>query len=214
MTEGDMAQANKLRFSCEYADNELGVIYYNYRYLNPHDGRWINRDPVEEKDGWNLYSFVKNATTLHSDSLGLESMIKRFISETEKIKNEIVGNIEKHLNDTIEWTTCTYEDSRKQGNNIVTSSFKAGATGMSNFIGVVDIVEAIEGSQVEFVNFSPVTIPMDDGERMIHGGLGALSVALTVVSLGCGGASSTSGNALKNTAKVKLQHITTKKLGN
>ena len=55
---------------------------------------------------------------------------------------------------------------------------------------------------------------MDDGERMIHGGLGALSVALTVVSLGCGGASSTSGNALKNTAKVKLQHITTKKLGN
>lgn len=85
---------------------------------------------------------------------------------------------------------------------------------MSNFIGVVDIVEAIEGSQVEFVNFSPVTIPMDDGERMIHGGLGALSVALTVVSLGCGGASSTSGNALKNTAKVKLQHITTKKLGN
>ena len=89
MTEGDMAQANKLRFSCEYADNELGLIYYNYRYLNPHDGRWINRDPVEEKDGWNLYSFVKNATTLHSDSLGLESMIKRFISETEKIKNEI-----------------------------------------------------------------------------------------------------------------------------
>lgn len=49
MTEGDMAQANKLRFSCEYADNELGLIYYNYRYLNPHDGRWINRDPVEKK---------------------------------------------------------------------------------------------------------------------------------------------------------------------
>ncbi|MBD9269577.1 MAG: hypothetical protein EGQ81_00590, partial [Akkermansia sp.] len=51
MTEGDMAQANKLRFSCEYADDELGLVYYNYRHLNPLDGRWISRDPIAENGG-------------------------------------------------------------------------------------------------------------------------------------------------------------------
>ena len=38
-SEGNMAQENKFRFSCEYMDDELGLIYYNYRHLNPHDGR-------------------------------------------------------------------------------------------------------------------------------------------------------------------------------
>ena len=44
-SEGNMAQENKFRFSCEYMDDELGLIYYNYRHLNPRDGRWISRDP-------------------------------------------------------------------------------------------------------------------------------------------------------------------------
>ncbi|WP_425459189.1 RHS repeat-associated core domain-containing protein [Akkermansia muciniphila] len=38
-SEGNMAEENKFRFSCEYMDDELGLIYYNYRHLNPHDGR-------------------------------------------------------------------------------------------------------------------------------------------------------------------------------
>ena len=38
-SEGNMAQENKFRFSCEYMDDELGLIYYNYRHLNPNDGR-------------------------------------------------------------------------------------------------------------------------------------------------------------------------------
>ena len=44
-SEGNMAQENKFRFSSEYMDDELGLIYYNYRHLNPRDGRWISRDP-------------------------------------------------------------------------------------------------------------------------------------------------------------------------
>ena len=38
-SEGNMAQENKFRFSSEYMDDELGLIYYNYRHLNPRDGR-------------------------------------------------------------------------------------------------------------------------------------------------------------------------------
>ena len=69
--EGNAAEINPFRFSSEYADDELGLVYYNYRYYNPQDGRWISRDPVDEQSGWNLYIFVKNNTCLYSDTLGL-----------------------------------------------------------------------------------------------------------------------------------------------
>ncbi|PNC18759.1 hypothetical protein CXU18_12380 [Akkermansia muciniphila] len=68
--EGDMARENKFRFSCEFSDDELGLVYYNYRHLNPADGRWINRDPIQEQSEWNLYGFVKNVPSYFIDLLG------------------------------------------------------------------------------------------------------------------------------------------------
>ena len=69
-SEGNMAQENKFRFSCEYMDDELGLIYYNYRHLNPLDGRWISRDPIMEQGGWNLFAFVGNNGVNRWDYLG------------------------------------------------------------------------------------------------------------------------------------------------
>ncbi|MFQ7017704.1 MAG: RHS repeat domain-containing protein, partial [Akkermansia sp.] len=71
-SEGNMAEENKFRFSCEYMDDELGLIYYNYRHLNPFDGRWINRDPFLERGGVNLYGLVKNRPTNLYDELGFK----------------------------------------------------------------------------------------------------------------------------------------------
>ena len=70
-SEGNMAQENKFRFSSEYMDDELGLIYYNYRHLNPRDGRWISRDPIAEQGGWNLYSYIYNSPTISNDIIGL-----------------------------------------------------------------------------------------------------------------------------------------------
>ena len=70
-SEGNMAQENKFRFSCEYMDDELGLIYYNYRHLNPRDGRWISRDPIAEQGGWNLFAFVNNNGIINFDLVGL-----------------------------------------------------------------------------------------------------------------------------------------------
>jgi hypothetical protein len=41
------------------------------RWYSPSTGRWFSRDPIEEKGGLNLYSFVRNAPLSHWDSLGL-----------------------------------------------------------------------------------------------------------------------------------------------
>ena len=49
-----------VQWSGEMHDRELALVYYNYRYYNPADGRWINRDPIAEEGGWNLYAFVGN----------------------------------------------------------------------------------------------------------------------------------------------------------
>ena len=69
-SEGNMAEENKFRFSSEYMDDELGLIYYNYRHLNPHDGRWISRDPIMEQGGWNLYAFAGNNSMVFNDRKG------------------------------------------------------------------------------------------------------------------------------------------------
>ena len=46
---------NPFRFSSEYHDDTLGLVYYNYRHYNPTDGRWVSRDPLEESGGINCY---------------------------------------------------------------------------------------------------------------------------------------------------------------
>ena len=51
---------NPFRFSSEYADDETGLVYYNYRYYSPQLGRWTKRDPIEEEGGVNLYLFTLN----------------------------------------------------------------------------------------------------------------------------------------------------------
>lgn len=69
--EGNVAAQNPFRFSSEYANDEMGLIYYNYRYLNPMDGRWIGRDPLQEEENENLYVFVFNNPLISFDRLGL-----------------------------------------------------------------------------------------------------------------------------------------------
>ena len=57
---GAMAKANPIRFSSKYTDDESDFNYYGYRYYKPSAGGWLNRDPIEEAGGFNLYGFVGN----------------------------------------------------------------------------------------------------------------------------------------------------------
>ena len=70
--QGALIRVNPFRHSCEYADDETGLIYYNYRYYSTQDGHWINRDPIDEQGGLNLYGYVGNRVSWLWDMLGLE----------------------------------------------------------------------------------------------------------------------------------------------
>ena len=61
---------NPFRFSSEFHDDELGLVYYNYRYYNPQLGRWTKRDPIGEIGSANLYASDNNNINTY-DLLGL-----------------------------------------------------------------------------------------------------------------------------------------------
>jgi RHS repeat-associated protein len=61
-SSGALASANTMRFSSKPAifssSGAWGFYYYGYRFYDPLNQRWLNRDPLEEGGGLNLYGFV------------------------------------------------------------------------------------------------------------------------------------------------------------
>jgi RHS repeat-associated protein len=58
------------RFAAYRWDSESGLYQVRYRYYHPLLGTWINRDPIEEKGGINLYEFNQNNPVFYIDSDG------------------------------------------------------------------------------------------------------------------------------------------------
>lgn len=50
------------------------VAEYGYRYYGPEVGRWINRDPIDEEGGENLYSTSDNDSVNCIDPIGLNPL--------------------------------------------------------------------------------------------------------------------------------------------
>ncbi len=75
---GPMADAFPHRFSTKYFDSETGLYYYGYRFYSPELGRWMNRDPIKEDGGLNLYAFVGNDPLSWTDALG-EAQVGKWI---------------------------------------------------------------------------------------------------------------------------------------
>jgi RHS repeat-associated protein len=68
---GSLADANLYRFSSKEFHKNSGLVYYLYRYYEPSFQRWVNRDPLEERGGFNLYGYVLNSPLIFIDTLGL-----------------------------------------------------------------------------------------------------------------------------------------------
>jgi RHS repeat-associated protein len=69
---GPLATLNPFLAATKFYDWETGLYYYGYRYYNPNTGRWLNRDPLEEDGGVNVYGFVANDAINSFDYLGLK----------------------------------------------------------------------------------------------------------------------------------------------
>lgn len=58
------------RFSTKYYDAETGLYNYGHRYYDPTCGRFVGRDPIDEKGGLHLYAFCRNNPVNVWDVLG------------------------------------------------------------------------------------------------------------------------------------------------
>lgn len=86
---GSLADSFSYRFSTKYLDLETNFYYYGYRFYSPTLGRWLNRDPLEEHGGKNLYYFCRNNAIDNLDFLGLSSpAINNFFDTKEHRENE------------------------------------------------------------------------------------------------------------------------------
>ena len=70
-SSGPLADVFSFGFSTKYHDRETGMVGYQQRVYLPDLGRWLNRDPIEEEGGVNLYGFCENRPHADLDSLGL-----------------------------------------------------------------------------------------------------------------------------------------------
>jgi RHS repeat-associated protein len=74
--DGALSTNNLYRFSTKYLDTESDLYYYGYRYYWPDTGRWLNRDPIGEDGGLNLYGAVGNQPIGNVDLLGLRHVLR------------------------------------------------------------------------------------------------------------------------------------------
>lgn len=67
---GSLADVNVYRFSSKEIHANSGMYYYGFRFYDPNLQRWLNRDPIEERGGVNLYSFAMNRPVIFYDAYG------------------------------------------------------------------------------------------------------------------------------------------------
>lgn len=71
VSAGSAAAATPFRFATKYTDTETGLVNFGYRYYSPSLGRFLNRDPISESGGLNLYAYVLNNPANRWDYLGM-----------------------------------------------------------------------------------------------------------------------------------------------
>ena len=94
-----VVEVNPFRFSSEYSDDALGLVYYNYRHYEPLFGRWINRDMMEDefgiesKDG--LFVSFSNDPVGVIDVIGLAPVSYEFTQWESRNITKPVGGYDK-----------------------------------------------------------------------------------------------------------------------
>ncbi len=87
-------------FTGHFQNEEAGLILAPFRAYSPQLARWLNRDPVGEEGGLNLYAYLDMDPINGRDALGLEGVIgwvKSFVKK--QFQKTKVGKVEKQLED-------------------------------------------------------------------------------------------------------------------
>jgi RHS repeat-associated protein len=106
---GSMADAFRFRFSTKYFDAETDLYYYGYRFYSPELRRWLNRDPIEEEGGLNLYRFCHNNALNAVDLFGLNPEFGVMAAFAYKFGSDVMKpEVSINLVGSTKWSTCDH----------------------------------------------------------------------------------------------------------
>ena len=154
---GTLADFFRHRFSTKYFDTETGFYYYGYRFYHPRLMRWLNRDPIEERGGLNLYGFCGNNTLNTIDPLGQDRYMTTFSIDPRKDQ--------WHIGVAVDTWACQNGEWRKTG--IVTFDYCVDDSKWWNRAGT--FVAVAKGTIVENQGLTlvdPFTIPSSPQQDM------------------------------------------------
>lgn len=115
-------------FSTKRTDAATGLVYYGYRFYNPQAERWLNRDPLGEVGGVNLYAFVQNDPVNWVDPEGLISAGQLGIGNPGSYGGQ---NTNESMYDECEENPCA-------GENIINGLIYDGCGNLIGEIGLQD----------------------------------------------------------------------------
>ena len=128
---GPLADFFRHRFSTKYFDVETGLYYYGYRFYHPALMRWLNRDPLEEKGGLNLYAFCANNAQNRYDADGCAYFALRPLSSLPWLGLFSHNIIDDILNTEIAHEHLFFEDGKNPTN--IGLHIQAGSDGSQLF---------------------------------------------------------------------------------
>ncbi|MBQ4634981.1 MAG: RHS repeat-associated core domain-containing protein [Akkermansia sp.] len=95
-----------IQWSSEFHDEELGLVYYNWRYFNTIASKWNARDPYKKNVGLSLYFYCKNQPIYKIDSLGFD-----YIDSVDYVGIKAVT-----------WSTSISKEEKQQTTNIISGA--------------------------------------------------------------------------------------------
>ncbi|MBQ8112245.1 MAG: RHS repeat-associated core domain-containing protein, partial [Kiritimatiellae bacterium] len=87
-------------FSTKYHDREVGLIAYQLRSYSPRLGRWLNRDPIEEEGGVNIFVFCRNNPLITYDKNGEAYFAYRPL-DSFLFRHFVIGNRQDDIDNTV-----------------------------------------------------------------------------------------------------------------
>ncbi len=93
---GPLADANRYRFSSKEWHANSDLYYHGFRFYEPNLQRWLNRDPIGERGGINLYAYVGNTPINYFDPFGLTdcAALKAAIARTTRSIHDALYSME------------------------------------------------------------------------------------------------------------------------
>jgi len=120
---GPLASANLLRFSSKpwvgFAGSATsGLYYYGYRFYDPYLQRWVKRDPIGEKGGFSLYSYVRNSPLTSFDPDGRLPRWLKWVGGGAGLAAGIMSCIWHSQTACDRWRDTKLEEGRREANLI------------------------------------------------------------------------------------------------